>query len=166
MDVYIIEDWKSKVNRNEPKGKWATNLIESTFENIQIKKDGRGKPSIVGEDKYINWGHTERFLVIAFSMIGNIGVDVEDLIIPYDESLYGWTLHEQEKSKLKMGTLFSEVWTRKEAVLKCTGEGIHEKMNEFSSYQLPDFTVTTFFIEGNCVSVCTEYDEAIECIVC
>lgn len=46
------------------------------------------------------------------------------------------------------------------------GESIHEKMNEFSSYQTMNFTVTTLFMDEVCISVCSEYDEKIECIVC
>lgn len=153
MNIYIIEDWKSNVNRNEPKKYWATNLIESMFKNIRIKKDERGKPYIVGGGKFINWSHTERFLVVAISTTGNIGIDAENLIIPYEESLYGWILHEQEKSKLKTGSLFSEIWTRKEAILKFTGEGINENMCELNSYA-PEYNISSFTYNDLSISVC------------
>ena len=156
MEIYIFEDWKNKVHTNERKENWATNLIERMFDNIQIKKDGRGKPYIINEDKFINWGHTDRFLVIAFSELGNIGVDVEDKNIPYSESLYGWILHEQEKNKLQQGTLFSEIWTRKEAILKFTGEGINDNMYDLNSYA-PEYNVISFSFNELSISVCSEY---------
>ncbi|MCH7323922.1 4'-phosphopantetheinyl transferase superfamily protein [Solibacillus sp. MA9] len=156
MEIYIIEDWKSKINFNEPKENWATNIIERMFDRIQIKKDARGKPYIVNEDKFINWGHTDRFLVIAFSEIGHIGIDVEANNIPYDESLYGWILHEQEKDKLNRGTLFSEIWTRKEAILKFTGEGINDNMSDLNSYA-NEYNVISFSFNDLSISVCSEY---------
>ncbi|BAK15643.1 phosphopantetheinyl transferase [Solibacillus silvestris StLB046] len=54
----------------------------------------------------------------------------------------------KEKRRIANGTAFSEVWTRKVAILKCTGEGIQEKMNEFSSYQTTNFTVTYIIYES------------------
>ena len=156
MKIYIIEDWQSKVNTNELKENWATNIIERMFDSIQIKKDGRGKPYIVNEDKFINWAHTDCFLVIAFSKLGHIGVDVEATNIPYDESLYGWILHEHEKYKLNRGTLFSEIWTRKEAILKFIGEGINDNMCDLNSYA-PEYNVISFSFNDLSISVCSEY---------
>ena len=77
------------------------------------------------------------------------------MIIPYEESLYGWILHEQEKTKLNAGTLFSEIWTRKEAILKYTGEGIHENMSELNSYAL-DYNISSFTYNNLSMSVCYE----------
>ena len=155
MNIYIIEDWKSNVNCSEPKENWATNFIESLFTDIRIEKKASGKPYIVGADKFINWSHTEHFLVVAISTFGNIGIDAENLFIPYEESLYGWILHEQEKSKLKTGTLFSEIWTRKEAILKFTGEGINDNMCELNSYA-PDHNISSFTYNDLSISVCFE----------
>ena len=156
MEIYIIEDWTRKVDTAAPKENWAKNLIECMFDTIKIKKDGRGKPYIINERKFINWAHTDCCLVIALSELGPVGVDVEVANIPYDESLYGWILHEQEKSKLNSGTLFSEIWTRKEAILKFTGEGINDSMCDLNSYAL-EYNVISFSLKNLTVSVCSDY---------
>lgn len=166
MKLYIINNWTLEVNQNSARSKWALSLIEEQIGFSTIKKDATGKPYIVDAPYFINWSHNETTLVYALSDLGQVGVDLEEENLFYDKQLHDWVLHEEEKRRIGKGTAFSEVWTRKEAILKCTGEGIHEKMNEFSSYQTTNFTVTTFFMEGIYISVCSEYDEEIECIVC
>ena len=166
LKLYIINNWTLKVNQNSARSKWALSLIEEQLGFSTIKKCATGKPYFVEAPYYINWSHNDTTLVYVISDLGQVGVDIEEENLFYDEQLHDWVLHEEEKRRIGNGTAFSEVWTRKEAVLKCTGEGIHEKMNEFSSYQTTNFTVTTLFMDEVCISVCSEYDEEIECIVC
>lgn len=156
MEIYILENWKSKINTNEPKEKWSTNIIQCMFDNILIKKDERGKPYIVNQNQFINWSHTDQALVIALSNLGQIGVDVEEKDISYEEDLYGWILHAQEKYEIKRGTLFSEIWTRKEAILKFTGEGIHDQMCNINCYD-PKYNVYSFAFNNIFISICSEY---------
>lgn len=166
LKLYIINNWTLKVNQNSARCKWALSLIEEQLGISTIKKSVTGKPFFADAPYYINWSHNDTTLVYVLSESGQVGVDIEEENLFYDEQLHGWVLHEEEKRRIDNGTAFSEVWTRKEAILKCTGEGIHEKMNEFSSYQTTNFTVTTLFMNKVCISVCSEYDEGIECIVC
>lgn len=161
MKLYIVKNWLEKVDRSERKTNWSVLLVKKIVGDMDIQKDTNGKPFILNEKQYINWSHNDEYLVIALSESGQIGVDVEISDLRYDEKLYGWILHKEEKSKLQQGRLFSEVWTRKEAILKCSGEGISDNMCELNSYQMMNLHVTTMFLSGLCISICSEYQEAI-----
>lgn len=159
MELYIINNWLEKANKSELKEMMSINFVKNLFDDIKIEKDKNGKPVIVNDNKFINWSHNEDFLVIAYSELGNVGVDIENYDIKYDEFLYGWVLHDEEKNKIKNGVSFSEVWTRKESILKCSGEGIHDNMHQLNSYNYRN--VNSFLLGDNFVSVCSDYKEII-----
>ncbi|MEK4424610.1 4'-phosphopantetheinyl transferase family protein [Solibacillus sp. FSL K6-1523] len=162
MKLYIVKNWLEKVGKSERKTNGSVLLVKKIVGDMDIQKNANGKPFILNDKQFINWSHNDEYLVIALSELGQIGVDVEMSHLPYDEKLYGWILHKEEKSKLQQGRLFSEIWTRKEAILKCSGEGISDKMCELNSYQMMNLHVTTLFLSGLCISICSEYQEAIE----
>lgn len=162
MKVYLENKWKTKVDSNNPKEIWATELIKDRLGNAAIQKDSNGKPFILNSSSFINWSHNEDTIVYVISEQGKVGIDIEKDDLIYNEHLYSWILHKDEIQKIKEGTTFSEIWTRKEAILKCTGEGINENMAHFSSYQKMRFTVKTVFMNNLCISICSEFDEEIE----
>ena len=162
MKLYIVENWMEKADLKELKSKGAMQVVQNVIGNIQIAKCLDGKPYVVNDSKYINWSHNEKYLVIALSESGQIGVDLEVDNLQYDEKLHGWVLNNGEKVEIEKGRCFAEVWTRKEAILKYTGEGLSEKMCEFNSYDLTDLHVMTVFRFGLCISICTEKKETIE----
>lgn len=162
MKLYVIHKWLKKVNDNEPIARWAVVVINELLGNMDIRKFSTGKPYLNNSNKWISWSHDEAYLVVALSEIGEIGVDIESRHLRYDEQLYGWVLHSEEKNKLAQGTLFSEIWTRKEAILKYTGEGISEMMHELNSYEVKDGHMATLFLNELCISVCSEHKEYIE----
>lgn len=162
VKLYVVNNWLDKVDKNEKKESWTVPLIKQLLGHMEIRKNAKGKPYILGNEQYINWSHNNNFLVIAVSELGQIGVDIEMKHLRYNEQLHDWVLHKDEKNKLAHGKSFSEIWTRKEAILKCTGEGISENMCEFSSYHSANTYVKTLFFNELCISVCSEYQENIE----
>lgn len=162
VKLYVVNNWLDKVNKNEQKEIWSVLLIKQLLGNMEIRKNANGKPYILDDERFINWSHNNEYMVIALSELGQIGVDIEMKHLRYKEQLHGWVLHIDEKNKLAQGKSFSEIWTRKEAILKCTGEGISENMCEFSSYNRVNTYVKTLFFNELCISVCSEFQEDIE----
>lgn len=165
VKIYIVNEWQSKIDINKPRNEWSIELVKIILGNIDIQKEDSGKSFLKNDNRYINWSHNEKYLVLAVSNIGNVGIDIEQTDIHYDENLYGWVLHDEEKNKIKNGTLFSEVWTRKEAVLKYSGEGINDNMFELNTYCNKQGFLSSFNLEEISISVCSQYNEEIEMLV-
>ena len=90
-----------------------------------------GKPSIVGHPEiYFNISHCREAAICVLSD-KPVGVDIES-IRPYNESLTRYTMSDEEMIQIERAERreveFIRLWTLKEAVLKCSGEGIRNDM--------------------------------------
>ena len=90
-----------------------------------------GKPSIVGHPEiFFNMSHCREAAICVLSN-KPVGVDIES-IRPYNESLARYTMSDEEmaliESAERRDVEFIRLWTLKEAVLKCSGEGIRNDM--------------------------------------
>ena len=90
-----------------------------------------GKPSIVGHPEiYFNISHCREAAICVLSD-KPVGVDIES-IRTYNESLARYTMSDEEMIQIERAERrdveFIRLWTLKEAVLKCSGEGIRNDM--------------------------------------
>ena len=90
-----------------------------------------GKPTIAGHPEiYFNMSHCREAAICVLSN-KPVGVDIES-IRPYNESLARYTMSDEEmaliESAERRDVEFIRLWTLKEAVLKCSGEGIRNDM--------------------------------------
>ncbi|WP_247827426.1 4'-phosphopantetheinyl transferase family protein [Arthrobacter antioxidans] len=108
-------------------------------ENVPVQLSGgaRGKPTLPGTGWEISLSHSGHWVGLAITKGAAIGMDIEGV----DE---GWdplpiaplvcTPHErQELWGVAAGSrarMFTRLWTRKEAVLKATGQGIRHDLNQ------------------------------------
>ena len=106
-----------------------------------------GKPVIVGHPEiHFNLSHCNE-AVICVTDDGPIGVDIES-VSAFDEEVARYAMNDDELHQIlqapRPDVAFTRLWTRKEAVLKCSGQGIPnqaELRNILLSNSLPLVTV-------------------------
>ena len=113
--------------------------LQQPVGTIQIRTGENRKPFVEGGGIHFSVSHSKGTVLIAFSTVGEVGVDVE--AIDHDEhdveiaSAY-FTRSEGEfvvaaGGEAARADRFAWLWTRKEAVLKATGAGIAGGLNSF-----------------------------------
>lgn len=102
-----------------------------------------GKPSLAGSDLEFSLSHCEDMVLVAISGCGPVGVDVERVRdMPDAESLAARFFARAENAALVAApaserlALFFSIWTRKEAYIKATGEGLSRPLDSFEALRL------------------------------
>lgn len=102
--------------------------------NINILEDSLGKPYIENTKNIkFNISHAGNIIVIGFSN-KSIGVDIEfECIDSIKIAKRFFTKKEYEfiKKDVNPPTAFLEIWTKKEAYVKCLGTGLKKSLNSF-----------------------------------
>jgi len=107
---------------------------------LALKYTNRGRPLLVGDDSIqFSISHAKDWVAIALTSRASVGVDLEylraDLAVPEIAERIFSADDLQRFEALPRGdklASFFRAWTRKEAYLKATGEGIAEALQEVS----------------------------------
>lgn len=100
-----------------------------------------GKPSIIGRpDIHFSLSHCREAAICVLSD-RPVGIDIES-VGRYNERLARYTMNDEEMARIiasnRPDIAFTRLWTQKEAVLKCTGEGIGNDLKNVLSNFLAD----------------------------
>jgi 4'-phosphopantetheinyl transferase len=117
-------------------------------EEVEFSYNPQGKPevggSLAGRGLRFNLAHSDELALIAVTRLGPIGVDVERIrkLDDMDELVArffsaGENKRFQQVSAERKERAFFNLWTRKEAWLKATGEGIAHALNQVEVSFLP-----------------------------
>lgn len=88
-----------------------------------------GKPSIPDTDLHVSVTHSGQWAGVAVTTAGPVGLDVEEISDRFSvESLSRMVLSPAETGH----DGFFVYWTRKEAILKATGDGLRESMTKLT----------------------------------
>lgn len=110
-------------------------------EAVRFEREPHGKPTISGQTDNasltFNLSHSQDLVAVAFSCERFLGVDVEYIrSIPDMEQLIQY-FHPAERElvfrlpKTMLEQAFFDCWTRKEAFVKATGEGLSRPLDSF-----------------------------------
>ena len=114
--------------------------------SLDFRYGARGKPALAGSSRGVqfNVAHSEDLLLMAITRDGVVGVDVERVRgLPDFEELVSQFFSPNECSQFRKlsseqkPAAFFNLWTRKEAWLKATGEGITHLLNQVEVSFLP-----------------------------
>lgn len=133
-------------------------------ESIQFGLAGNGKPVLTAVDQeraadsiYFNVSHSGRGVLLGFTRVADIGVDIEDIDRSMDdlpgiaENFFAPgeadTLKRMDQSQLRRS--FFNCWTRKEAFIKVYGEGLSRDLNSFEVEFRPDRPARLLVLDGS-----------------
>lgn len=127
------------------------------MENSIFEYGEHGKPSIVGHPEiFFNLSHCREAVACAVSD-HPIGIDIES-VRPLRESLVRYTMNEDEVASIFNDLLpdaaFIRLWTKKEALLKLTGEGISNNMKDVLVGTQKRYTTVDCLERGYIYTVC------------
>lgn len=96
-----------------------------------------GKPRVPGSNLEVSVSHSGERVLVALTSAGATGVDVERVDTSLSvrdmlDQVLSWTELNDSDWAPQSSLAFSRVWTRKESVLKATGEGLRRPMSSFS----------------------------------
>ena len=122
--------------------------LETKPQALEFVYGPQGKPSLAGSfasrGLNFNLAHSEDLALLAVTRVGSVGVDIERIRpIPDVEQLVARFFSERESAAFQKlpndqkPAAFFNLWTRKEAWLKATGEGIGHLLNRVEVSFLP-----------------------------
>jgi 4'-phosphopantetheinyl transferase len=137
-----------------------SSYLQTDPAKLRFKYSKRGKPDLEGiperDTVYFNVAHSKDLILIAVTRACAVGIDVEWIRPMSDaEDIAARFFSARETAKLMAGpkdrrtSAFFSLWTRKEAWLKATGDGISEMLNEVEVSFLPDEPAKVLAISGN-----------------
>jgi 4'-phosphopantetheinyl transferase len=105
--------------------------------DVRMAITAKGKPYLKGEGLNFSLSHAKRVAAVAVAR-ARVGVDVEDMVIDYPHMEVAERFFvkgevealKAEGDPLKRVALFFSYWTRKEALLKASGEGLYEDLKD------------------------------------
>lgn len=132
-------------------------LLRREIGNRAITLGEHGKPYTEGI--FFSLSHSGDIVAIAVDNV-EVGMDVEQIAeesrLKIAERFYHPNEREAVRSADDHARAFTQIWTRKEAYLKMTGEGISTDLTAFDTTAPPlSEQIVTFDLEGYCLSICS-----------
>jgi len=126
-------------------------LLEAGPRELVFSRESRGKPQLAGPAAggflHFNLAHCDSLAIYAVSRAHEVGVDLERIRPIFEtEEIVAHCFSDRERAQWlslpgdSRGEAFFNCWTRKEALLKATGEGIGEHMDQTEAFFAGDLS--------------------------
>jgi 4'-phosphopantetheinyl transferase len=89
-----------------------------------------GRPRLPGTGLHVSISHSGATVAVAVSSAGAVGVDVQQVVDDSVDELSPLVLAESEAGHVAAARDFFTYWTRKEALVKATGDGVAVPLGE------------------------------------
>lgn len=145
-------------------------LINKLFPNKEVKLNQYGKPYIE-DDFHFNIAHSDNYVIISVSSNEVVGCDIE-AVSEYNYLKLGRVVfNKNEMNALKNAEnqqeKFFELWTKKEAFLKCIGTGFHFKSKKidlcenkhYVTYENQRYRFKEYMLNGYKIMLCSPSSE-------
>lgn len=136
-DAWIARHGEKANERVRRAGLGGLRLLQSAGYLGELIYDANGRPSLVGAEIDFNITHTEHYAFCAIAQKGaRVGLDAEEARRMSTLRSFAlaerWFVDGERRAFAKEPTVdcFLRIWTRKEALLKWTGEGLRAVMRE------------------------------------
>lgn len=116
-----------------------------------------GRPRLARTPLEASISHSGEVVVVAVTRAGPVGVDIEQLGATDHTDLVSTVCTESEQPKVSTSMDFYAYWTRKEAVLKATGEGLARAMTSIE-VTAPGARPSLVSIDGTAKRACRMSD--------
>ncbi len=140
--------------------------------DIHIVYSSFGKPRIKHHqnirDIQFNLSHAGNYILISISQYQNIGVDIEFMISNFDFMSIAQHFFSAEEYKTlsivphkDQNKLFFEIWTQKEALLKCLGCGLSYPLDKINILSAEPFIIENDSYQVTLISLDPSYQAAL-----
>lgn len=138
-------------------------FIKHFLGDAKIVINSFGKP-LAENGMFFNLSHSGKYVLFALSD-KSVGCDIEQYHNVNIDKIAKYIFCENEINLLenadnKQASFFA-LWTRKESLLKCIGEGFHRKASDVDTTQSPfvdgdlNYYINTFTYDKHSISVCS-----------
>ena len=135
-------------------------IIMRAPEDITIAEAANGKPFLSDQRLHFNMSHSSSTALYAFTLDSEVGIDMEidDNQIAID-SLIPWCFSPDEEKEVQalnkhaQRHAFFKLWTKKESLSKCCGQGLRLDFSEINLGLRPEPNTIKF-----CNSIITVFD--------
>ncbi|WP_157692282.1 4'-phosphopantetheinyl transferase superfamily protein [Granulibacter bethesdensis] len=140
-DMYRLPEDRNRHQAAHTLKRWLlAGLLNLHPADLAFKVDANGKPSLTHGNFHFNISHSGQHVVIAVRTGNPVGIDVEER--PPSDTILPWSIlcHAQDN---RAGDIddFLTLWTVKEAIAKCSGEGLGLDFTRLSLHRYSDISM-------------------------